>query len=279
MAITKTKTTGKLVTVDFAGVETSGTVPEDNYQVKVFEVNKKSGPKAEYLEFVLKISEGKYKGKKLWHICTLAVDGLFNLKATLTALGVEVPAGKMQLSLKDYVGLEMGVSTENEKYKGKMRSRVVDVFSLSEVEGGTDDEGEEESGDSSKGGEESPEDDNSAEESGVENHSEEWNALAPVEKTKKANAAGLEGKWGKKAWDDLSDEEKETIYPAQESGPNDGAEVEPEAETDSETEEVDLSTMNLKQLLAFAKENDVKLTDAQKLSSSKVRETILKALS
>lgn len=278
----KKSTVKKSYSVDFAGVTTSGSVPEDNYQVKVEDATLEEGPKAPYVQFKLKISEGEFKGKLLYHICTLAHDGLFNLKATLEALGIEIQTSKMDINpafLKTLKGLEMGVSTENEIYKKKERSRVVDVFSLeerpSEEEG---EEREEESTDESSGEEGEGEEEEESPEENVwteEEAQEQWDGLQPTERTKQANEAGLEGKWGKKLWADLTEENKSAMYNLAESE----SETEEESGGDEESgEEPVLADMDLKALIKFAKERKVKLTDNQKLSAVKARMAIQVAL-
>lgn len=202
--VVKKKSKGHIVHVDFTGVSASGALPEDNYEVKVEDVTQEEGPKAPYLNFELKVSSGKYKGKKVWHICTLSPDGLFNLRGVLEALGVETPESAMDIDIRELKGLTMGISTEIEVYKKKPRTRVVDVFSLEEGSGEESEEAAEDSGEESK------------EEEGGE-----------------------------------------------ESGESEAA--------------PDLEDMNLKELLAYAKEKKIKLTEKQKLSASRVRVAIEEA--
>lgn len=153
------KKTGKLVTVDFTDVETRELIPEGDYHVRVEDIEQEEGDKGPYLNWELKIPSGEYKGKKLWYITSLTKQSLWNLRAVLEALGVEVPKSKMALDLPSYKGLEMGVSVEIEKYKGKEKNVVVDVWNL-EDEGdesgsdegeGSDDSGEEDAGEADTG--------------------------------------------------------------------------------------------------------------------------------
>jgi len=209
----------------------------------------------------------------LYHICTLAHDGLFNLRATLEALNIEVPSSKMKIDmafLNELKGLEFGVSTENEIYKKKEKSRVVDVFSL---EGESADPGESSESSETSSTEESQAEtgENENPESGEdEAWSEEeaqkhWDELEPKAKTKQANEAGLEGKWGRKPWADLKDEEKAKMYTLAESEPE-------------EPGEPTLEEMDLKQLLAFALDKKIKLTEKQTVSADKARKAIEVAL-
>jgi len=132
----KKKGKGEVISVDFTGVKGSNRVPEGEYKVKVVAITMEESEKSEqpYLKWELEITEGKHKGKKLYHITSLQPQALFNLRNTLEALGVEVEEKAMKLNLNDYIGLEMGVVVEIETYQGNARSRVVDVFNLDEIE-------------------------------------------------------------------------------------------------------------------------------------------------
>lgn len=138
----KTKQTGRVISVDFRGVEGSNNLPNDNYKVKVVEVTEEEGDKAPYLKFKLEVIEGKFKGKTIIHICSMSKQSLWNLRATLEALGQKVSESVMQVDTRKLEGLIMGISTEMETYKGKARSKVTDVFSLSEMADDQDDEDE-----------------------------------------------------------------------------------------------------------------------------------------
>lgn len=163
----KHKKTGKLVTVDFTDVETRELIPDGDYHVKVEKCEQEEGDKGPYLNWVLKIPSGEYKGKQLYYITSLTKQSLWNLRAVLEALGIEVPKSKMSLDIPSYKGLEMGVSVETEKYKGKEKNVVVDVWNLedegeddgAEPDDGSEDSGEEEGGEDSgeEGGDEDEE--------------------------------------------------------------------------------------------------------------------------
>lgn len=141
----KSRKSGRVIEVDFTDVETRELIPDGDYAVKVKDISEEKGEKGPYLNWELLISTGEYKGKKLWYITSLTKQSLFNLRAVLEALGVEVPKSKMQIDPPSYKGLEMGVSVESEKYKGKMKNVVTDIYNLEEDEGDEDEgEGDEE---------------------------------------------------------------------------------------------------------------------------------------
>jgi len=130
----KKRRTGRIISVDFSDVETRELLPADDYAVKVKDVTEEEGKEYPYFNFELKVTEGDFKGETLWHICSLSPKSLWNLRATLEALGQDVPDGPMDVDLDELKGLEMGVTVEIEKVKGKNKNKVTDVFSLEEEE-------------------------------------------------------------------------------------------------------------------------------------------------
>jgi transcription antitermination factor NusG len=136
------------INVDFEGVESGGggAVPEGNYLVEVDEVTKETSENsgADYLAFIFKVKDGGFKGKKLFHNCSLQPQALFNLRGVLEALGFEVPDGPMDLDITDLVGETCGVATIIEKYEGKDKARCVEFFT------------EEQFGQREEGGDETP---------------------------------------------------------------------------------------------------------------------------
>jgi hypothetical protein len=278
------KSGSRVIAVNFKGVSTDGgavVVPEDNYEVEAISNEVADGPKAQYVNWKLKIRSGEFKDKSLYHITTLAPEGLFNLKATIEAMGFEVPDSLVNLNLDTYLHVPFGVTTENEiqakgKGKGKERSRIVDVFPLGQDSEPSTEEtpAEEEIVEKSETEEESGKD--SEAESGdswTEDEAEKhWSGLKPVERTKTAADAGLTGKWGKKEWKDLTDEDKKAIYGLG------GEEPEPETEEKETGKGKPLTGMNLKELLAYAEEQEITLTPKQSLSVNSARKAIEVAL-
>lgn len=119
--------------VNMEGVESGGAlIPEGDYIVAVDEITQEEGQSSgkPYLKFVLKVTEGSNVGAKLYHKTSLQPQALFNLKNTLIALGQPVPNKAMNIDLDKLEGLSMMVSVGHEVYEGKKRSQVVDVFPL-----------------------------------------------------------------------------------------------------------------------------------------------------
>lgn len=130
------------IAVDFTGVETQVSLPEQDFLLEVEEVEQKTSDNsgADYLSFTFKIVDGKFAGKKLWHNCSLQPQALFNLRGVLEALGMEIPAGPMELDPADLIGLQCGGAVQNETYEGKNKSRVVEFFPAEDLDGAEDGE-------------------------------------------------------------------------------------------------------------------------------------------
>jgi len=147
-----------VITVDFTGVAGSNRVPEGDYLVRVDTIEHKIGEDSgkPYLLWMLEIVDGKYAGRKLRHQTSLQKHALFNLRNTLEALGVPVPESSLRLNLREYIGMEMGVTVELEAYNGRNQSRVVDLFPADELLG--DGEDPEDNEDDPEAGDNDPED-------------------------------------------------------------------------------------------------------------------------
>jgi hypothetical protein len=145
------KRTGKkknTVSVDFSNTQGNNKMPEGDYQVRVKEVelgeSQAGQPK---LDFKLEVTEGKHEGKILYQTCSLQPQALFNLRNLLEAAEYPIESGAFDLDIDELIGLELGVTVEHEEYQGKTKNRIVDFFSLSEMES-EDDEDEDDEDDS-----------------------------------------------------------------------------------------------------------------------------------
>jgi len=142
MARAKKKTSAK---VNFKGVESRRTPAEGDYLCKVLEAKLgESGKGNEQSEFICEITEGEYKGSKLYLYCPHGEQSLWKLHAFLTALGVDVPEDEMELEYDEYVDQEFMGVVGHESYNGKKQARLVD-FDVAEAW-----EGEKDSGKKSK---------------------------------------------------------------------------------------------------------------------------------
>lgn len=248
--MSKRSKSGKIISVDFTGVETKSLIPDGDYAIKVKEVTTEEGDKGPYLNWVMDITTGEFKGKRLYYITSLSKQSLWNLRAVLEALGVEVPKKKMKLDLKAYSGMEMGVSVEQEKYRGKLKNVVVDIYNLEDVEG---EEGEE-------GGEDDIEDMDLDEL--IEYAEKEDIDLTKKQQKSKAKALA--------AIQEAEEEEEP------EGKEEEGEEEEEDGEEEGGEEEDDIEDMDLGELIAYAEKEDIDLTAKQKKSKSKTLKAIQK---
>ena len=122
------------VNVDFSDTEASGLIPEGDHSLEVTDVKLKTSDNsgADYLSFTFAVEDGEYKGKKVWHNCSLQPQALFNLRALLEALGYEVPQGPMDLDPADLIGNTCLAAIVHEKYEGKTQARVAEFLKAEE---------------------------------------------------------------------------------------------------------------------------------------------------
>lgn len=123
------------ISVDFSDTESQASLPEGDFLFEVDEVEQKTSENSgnDYLSITFKVAEGEFKGKKVWHNCSLQPQALFNLRGVLEALGFEVPQGVMELDPADMIGETCGGTVQLEVYEGKKRPRIVEFFSADEL--------------------------------------------------------------------------------------------------------------------------------------------------
>lgn len=138
------------VKVNFTGVETRKTLPEDDYKLKVEEVTKEKSDSPEgYLKWKFRtVSKNKkLDNAPLYLNTSLQPQALWNLRNLLEALGVETPDDEMDLDLTEMVDLTMIASTAHDDYEGKRRSIIVDFYNedgddTAEVDDDDDEDGD-----------------------------------------------------------------------------------------------------------------------------------------
>lgn len=138
----KGKKSATAVKVDFTGVESSGNVAEGRQALEVVECEVKTSENTgnDYINWKFKA-----KGGTVYHTTSLQPQALWNLRNVLEAMGMEVPEGALELDLSEFPGMELGAEIEHEKYQGKKKPVIIDVFPLNELdEEESEEEGEEE---------------------------------------------------------------------------------------------------------------------------------------
>jgi hypothetical protein len=183
--------TAKTDRIDFGGVPKEKRarfrrIKEGTYKAKVVSHKKKwkdddkSNPP--YYAWTLQITEGKYKGTPFIENTSLKKDALFNLRNLIFACtdGKKNVAGKtVNFNPKNLYGKVIGIVVEDEEYDNKMRSKVVDMLPLSEVE--EDEEGEEEAGDEADEDDDEDTDDDEDDEDEDEDEDEDDGELEEVD--------------------------------------------------------------------------------------------------
>jgi hypothetical protein len=127
---------GSSVTVDFTGIEARVLLPEGDMLFEVTAVSKEKSDSSggDMLVWDIEVAEGKMAGTSGPRIYTsLNENALWKLAGLLTALGVEVPDGPLDIDLAEMVGAQfMGVVT-HEEYNQRMQARINDFYSVDDA--------------------------------------------------------------------------------------------------------------------------------------------------
>ena len=129
------------IKIDFTGVEARAAAhPEGRFAFAVEDVEVKTSENSgnDYLQWVLKSSKGK-----VYYITSLASHALWNLKSVLEAAGQDVPDGELEIDIDELKELEFGGEVVHEKYEGKTKGVIAEVFPVDEVEGDEESDDEE----------------------------------------------------------------------------------------------------------------------------------------
>jgi len=135
------------VVVNFKGVGSRNrVVAVGNYRAMVMKVTKGiSKPGNPKLDWIFEVSDGPEEGHRFQpYVTSLVPQSLWNLRAALEALSVEVPEEELQIVFGELKGLELGLTIEHETYEHRVKERIVDLFPLEELGGEMIEEEEEE---------------------------------------------------------------------------------------------------------------------------------------
>lgn len=257
-----------VVSVNFKDVGSGGAtrVKPGDYAVKVkkVEVRESNSSGSDYLNWECEGIVGDLKGKKIFHTTSLQAHALFTLRNTLLACKMDVPQSKFQVDLTKLVGKVFGVTIEDDEYKGRVKSAIVDVFPVSIKNGKMVKEAMPTGDEYDSDDEDLPDDIDSEDysEMDLEELIElcEEREIKLTKKEKKdsdAIIAKLE------EWDEEHGDDEES---------------DDDDEEEDDEDEVDLDEMNLEELIAFAKEKKIKLDAKAKKSEAKARKVIEAAL-
>ena len=126
--------------VDFTGADEGFKLPEEgSYICKVKSIVMKEGQKARYLQWELIIGVGPDKGTKVLHNTSLSPNALFNLRNTLIACGLDVPATVFQVNTDACVGAIVGIELGHREYEKdgqkKKSAQVNEIYRVAKVNG------------------------------------------------------------------------------------------------------------------------------------------------
>jgi hypothetical protein len=148
-AVNSSGSSGSVITIDFAGVETGKGrvhVPESDYGFKIKTVAKKIGEDSgkDYLDIGFELVKGDKRGigKVLQHNCSLQKQSLWNLRNLLESCGKTVPAKAVKIDLKKLVGLTCAGTVIDDEYEGRKKSVISAFFPMADL-GKTSDSGDE----------------------------------------------------------------------------------------------------------------------------------------
>lgn len=124
---------GNVISLDFTDVETRGRFHEaGDYHMSVKAATQEEGQKDPYISWELTCVEGDSEGAIVYNNTSLSPQSLWNVKAFLEALGVDVPDDAFDLDLDDCIDMEFMGKIEMEPYEGKDRPRLVDFWPYEE---------------------------------------------------------------------------------------------------------------------------------------------------
>ena len=142
----------KKMRIDFSGVpeerrQRGRHIPPGEYVGKITSWKKKykddDKSNVPYLQWVIQVAEGKYKGTPLYENTSLKKDALFNLRNLIYAAtdGKKNVAGRtVDFDPDAIVGKKIGVIVEDNEYNNQIRSQIADVRPMSEMEDDDEDE-------------------------------------------------------------------------------------------------------------------------------------------
>jgi Protein of unknown function (DUF669) len=123
------KKRGKMVHVDFTGVEAGGggrLLPEEQFKFEVEEVTQETSEDSgkDYLSFKLKVADGEYEGTAAYDNMSLQPQALWKLRGFMEAAGMPTEDGPMEIDPEEFTGMIVMGDVIHEDYKGKAKHRI-----------------------------------------------------------------------------------------------------------------------------------------------------------
>lgn len=107
-------------------------LPKGLYHCAVESATTKTSQRgSQYIEWILKVDQGDFTGRKLWYNTTLLPQSMWVLKRLLLAVGVpedQLDDDNLEFELDDFIGSELVARVDHEMYQGETRQRVVNVY-------------------------------------------------------------------------------------------------------------------------------------------------------
>jgi hypothetical protein len=120
-------------------------IPEGDYKMKVKSVKQATSEKGNpMLVWTFELIDHKKAGATFRDYAPLTPKALWKLRSILEAMGAKVPDKDFNLTLKKYLGKELGVTVIDEEYENKMYSRIDDYMDLETLAGNDVDDDEDE---------------------------------------------------------------------------------------------------------------------------------------
>lgn len=118
--------------LDFTDVQSGfELMPEGDYEVAVFDLEEKTSSNGNPMIVAkLKVADGKFKGRQLFHNIVIMKQTMFKVKEFLTACGVIVPEGEVDVDFMQCLGRKLIAGVGHEKYQGKDKERVMTLSPL-----------------------------------------------------------------------------------------------------------------------------------------------------
>lgn len=132
--------------LDFTNVKEGGDfttrhLPDGDYPAKVLKVVDHQSKKGDAMWlFTIGLTGGGTgaKGATYPYYCGFEEQVLWKIRNLATSAGLNVPKKRVGLDPDKLVGKAIGVTLESDEYDGKVKSKIVAVLPLSEIEEGDD---------------------------------------------------------------------------------------------------------------------------------------------